>query len=34
VYAEQHFDQRKMLVAHEEFVLNTMRANPTSKPAF
>ena len=28
-YAEQHFDQRKILVAHEEFILSTMRATPS-----
>jgi colanic acid biosynthesis glycosyl transferase WcaI len=34
VYAEQHFDQRKIVVAHEEFMLNTMRARLTSKSTF
>lgn len=27
-YAEQHFDQRKILMEHEEFILNTMRTAP------
>ena len=32
-YAERHFDQRRILAAHEEFLLNTIHRRPTSEPA-
>lgn len=32
-YAEQHFDERKIVAAHEEFMLKMMGARPASAPA-
>ena len=32
-YAEEHFDHRKVLAAHEEFMLNMIGASPASEPA-
>lgn len=32
-YAEEHFDQRKILAAHERIMLNTIRAASVSAPA-
>ena len=32
-YAERHFDQRNILVAHEQFILNTMRTRLRTEPA-
>lgn len=32
-YAEEHFDQRKIVAAHEAFMLKVMSASPASAPA-